>query len=225
MCGRYTLTTPAEDLLEVFGVEELAFELRPRYNVCPTDNAPVVARRKDERSMGLLRWGLVPHWADDPSIGSRLINARSETASRKPAFRDAFRRRRCLVPADGFYEWKAEGGGEGAKTPYWIHRPDRRPFAMAGLWDRWEPAEGDPLHTFTILTRDAVPELRDLHARMPVLLDEEGRRRWLDPRSDSESLSAVLRRRPGPLRFHPVSRRVNRPGHDDPSCIEPVEEG
>lgn len=225
MCGRYTLTTPAEDLTEVFGVEEPSFELEPRYNICPTQRAPVVARRRDRRRMGLLQWGLVPHWAEDPSIGRRLVNARSESVARAPAFREAFRGRRCLVPADGFYEWKARGGGP--KTPHWVHRPDRRPFAMAGLWARWtDPDDRDrPLHTFSILTRDAVPELRDLHERMPVLLDEEGRRIWLDPASGAEALAGALARPPGPLRFHAVSRRVNRPAHDGPECIEPVEEG
>ena len=173
--------------------------------------------------MGLLRWGLVPFWADDPSIGNRLINARSESASEKPAFRQAFRRRRCLVPADGFYEWKKEGDG---KVPHWIHRPDGRPFALAGLWERWEPdGDREPLFTYTILTRDATDELRSLHDRMPVILDEEAWEPWLDPDREPDELDAVVSRPPTiELGHHPVSTMVNSPRNDGPECIQPVDD-
>ena len=223
MCGRYTLTTPADELLAVFDVPEIGFEHRPRYNVAPTQEAPVVARDEDGRKMGLLRWGLVPFWADDPGIGNRLINARSETASEKPAFRQAFRRRRCLVAADGFFEWKEEGDGQ--KTPFWIHRPDRRPFGMAGIWERWEPEDGEPLFTYAILTRDADDELRELHPRMPVLLDRDAGDAWLDPEGSVEELEEVLEApSPHELTYHPVSTVVNSPRNDGPECIAPVEE-
>lgn len=222
MCGRYTLTTPEGDLVEVFGVPALAFDWEPRYNIAPTQVVPVVAEDDEGRRMGLLRWGLVPYWADDPSIGNRMINARSETVAEKPAFREAFRRRRCLVPADGFYEWeKREGAG---KVPHWIHRADRRPFAFAGLWERWRAPEGDPLHTFTILTTEASPSLRRIHPRMPVILPEAGWSTWLDREADGETLLELLRPFPdGELSEHPVSTRVNTPAEDDAGLVEPAE--
>lgn len=221
MCGRYTLTTPLDELVSVFDVPEVGFRYEPRYNVAPTQTAPVVARDDEGRRMGLMRWGLVPFWADNPVIGNKLINARSETASEKPAFRSAFRRRRCLVPADGFYEWRREGEG---KVPYWIHRPDRRPFALAGLWERWEPEDAEPLFTYTILTREATPGLKEIHSRMPVLLPEDRRREWLDRDAGPEALDALLDEASGPeLEYHPVSTLVNSPSNDAPGCIEPVD--
>lgn len=224
MCGRYTLTTPVEELLAVFDVPEVGFAYRPRFNVAPTQEVPIVAGAGEHRKMGLLRWGLVPSWADDPSVGNRLINARSETAHQKPSFRDAFARRRCLVPADGFYEWTETDAG---KRPFWIHRPDRRPFALAGLWERWEAkdrSDPEPLFTFTILTRDAVPSLRDIHPRMPVVLDEDAWDPWLDARSDVKTLRERVAAPPGTeLLVRPVSTAVNRPENDGPECIEPVE--
>lgn len=223
MCGRYTLTTPLDELVAVFDVPRPAFEYRPRYNIAPTQNAPVLARDDDGRRVGLLRWGLIPFWADDPAIGNRMINARSETAASKPAFRAAFRSRRCLVLADGFFEWRKEGSG---KQPYWIHRPGEEPFTMAGLWERWEPDEGDPVHTFTILTRDATEELRDLHDRMPVVLDGGRRDAWIDRERDPEELEALLGDPPeGEFEWHPVSTVVNSPRNDVPECVEPVGEG
>jgi len=221
VCGRYTLTTPLDELLAVFDVPDVGFRHEPRYNIAPTQNAPVLARDEEGRKMGLMRWGLVPFWADDPGIGNRMINARSETASRKPAFRAAFRRRRCLVPADGFYEWRREGD---AKVPYWIHRPDRRPFTMAGLWERWEPDEGEPLFTYTILTRDARPDLEALHARMPVLLSGERRDAWLDRDAGTDELNDLLEPEPEEeLTFHPVSRIVNSPSNDSEACVRPLD--
>lgn len=219
MCGRYTLTTPLDELLSIFDVPEVGFRHEPRYNIAPTQNAPVLARDAEGTRMGLLRWGLIPFWADDPGIGKRLINARSETASEKPAFRSAFRSRRCLVLADGFYEWRKEGDG---KVPYWIHRPDRAPFTMAGLWERWEPDEGEPIHSFAILTRDAVPGLKELHARMPAILGPERRAGWLDRNADPASVDALLAPPEEPLAYHPVSRVVNSPANDRPECIEPL---
>jgi putative SOS response-associated peptidase YedK len=174
--------------------------------------------------MGLLKWGLVPFWAKDPKIGNRMINARAETAADKPAFRQAFQRRRCLVPADGFFEWKKveSGDRQPSKTPYWIHRADRGPFVMAGLWERWEPRNGPPLHTFTILTTDAVPELRPIHPRMPVILPQDSAEEWLDPGSRSEELTSLLRPFGAGLQSHPVSTVVNSPRNDGPECIESV---
>ena len=157
-------------------------------------------------------------------MGSRLINARSETVAGKPSFRSAFRRRRCLVPADGFFEWKKEGeGGEPSRAPFWIHLVTREPFAFAGLWERWGPEDGPPLHTFTILTTEASPEMSHLHPRMPVILPPRARDIWLDPESDPPDLQGLLRPFPGSsLRAHPVSTLVNSPRNDVPECIEAV---
>lgn len=198
---------------------------RPRYNVAPTQEAPVVV---PGRGLAAHRWGLIPSWAEDPAIGSRLINARSETAHRKPSFRHAFRRGRCLVPVDGFYEWVPEGG---RKTPWWIHRPDRAPFTLAGLREVWTPpGGGPPLETFTILTCEAVGELRRLHHRLPLLVAPEHRGAWLhgpqaDPEAEIAALLGGVAGEADALTAHPVSTRVNRPSEDDPGLVEPVDDG
>lgn len=231
MCGRYTLTAPADELVEVFDVGALTFDhWPPRYNLAPTQDAPIVVRgREGERRLGLMRWGLVPGWADDPSIGGRLINARAETAAGKPAFRDAFAERRCLVPADGFYEWQrrpAPSGGKPVKVPWWIHRPGRRPFAFAGLWERWRSAGGgSPLVTFTILTTEPNERVRPLHDRMPVILpDRAAEDRWLSPDARADDLAELLTPVAGDyLEAWPVSTAVNRPANDAPELIERLE--
>lgn len=224
MCGRYALATPTADLVDFFDVDHVAFEGDvARYNIAPTQQAPVVvASREGERRMGLMRWGLVPFWAEDRSIGNRLINARSETAASRPAFRESWRHRRCVVPADGFYEWKKPdpNDGDGTKTPFWIHRADVRPLAMAGLWDRWhDPASDEEVLSFTILTRPATPQIAPLHDRMPVLLGPSALTEWLRPGGDLEDDDVVA------LAAHQVSRRVNSPANDDPECLEVVEGG
>lgn len=226
MCGRYTLTVPLSNLVDAFEVPPPDFEFSPRFNVAPSQEVPVVAQDTRGRRMGLLRWGLVPRWAKDPSIGSRLINARSETVGEKPAFRGAFRGRRCLVPADGFFEWKKEGGAgpKEGKTPYWIHPGDGEPMAFAGLWEKWEPESGPPLHTFTILTTLAVPAIHHIHPRMPVILTRENWEDWMDPGTDPQTLGPLLAPyAPPSLTAHPVSSLVNSPRNDRPACIEPLE--
>lgn len=229
MCGRYSLAVTAEELVEVFDVPALgahALEL-PRWNVAPTQLAPALILGRDGRRLGPLRWGLVPFWADDPRIGHRLINARSESAHQTPAFREAFRSRRCLLPADGFYEWKRGPGGRGPRTPYWIHPPEGGLVTFAGLWERWRPPEGEPLHTFTILTTGAGGWLKAIHDRVPVIVAPEDRDRWMDPDTPAEQARELL----GPpgddlLIAREVSTRVNKPEHDDPGCVEPMgEEG
>ncbi len=233
MCGRYTLTIDQEALQVALGVEVLLEDHpRPRYNIAPTQFAPVLV---DEGGPVCrpLRWGLVPAWADDPAIGSRMINARSESVGSKPSFRVPFRTRRCLVPADGFYEWSTGAwGGEGAmgkglpggKTPWFIHASGRAPFTFAGLWDRWIPPGGDAaLDTFTILTADAVGPLSGLHHRMPVLVPSELRERWLTDPQPAGALASVLegaRSAAFAFRAHPVSTRVNRPANDGPDLVE-----
>jgi putative SOS response-associated peptidase YedK len=219
MCGRYTLTVPGDALIEAFDLSSLP-ELRPRYNVAPTQEAPVVRAADDGgRRLDLLKWGLVPYWAEDPSIGNRMINARAETAADKPSFRTSFKKRRCLVAADGFYEWKKAEGG--TKQPYFIHLRDGSPFAFAGLWDRWRRDDREIL-SFTILTTAPNELVRPLHDRMPVILPRGDYGLWLDPEvSDRQRLTALLEPYdPGAMEAYPVSRFVNAPANDGPRCIE-----
>lgn len=221
MCGRYTLATGLDELIEVFDVPDAAFPHEPRYNIAPTQQAPVVARDRRGRRMGLMRWGLIPFWAEDPAIGNRQINARSESAARKPAFREAFRRRRCLVPADGFYEWARS---EGPKRPYWIHPGHGGLMAFAGLWDRWRNAQGTPIHSFTILTRPANDRVRSIHDRMPVIVPPSTWERWLDRDLDTSGAVRLLDGMEAPdLVAREVSTWVNKPEHDDPSCVEALD--
>lgn len=222
MCGRYTLATPETWIRDEFGLAELPPDYRPRYNITPTQAVLAIIRAEDGRRAGWLRWGLIPFWAKDPAIGNRMINARAETVHEKPAFRAAFQSRRCLIVADGYYEWQALPGGR--KAPVWLHRTDRRPFAMAGLWERWTPPEaGDPLYTCTIITTAANDFVRPVHERMTAILSREEATLWLDPAADRESLRALLRPyQHHDLAAHQVSTLVNSPKNDRPECIEPV---
>jgi putative SOS response-associated peptidase YedK len=221
MCGRFTLTMDQEALEVALGVEGLVHP-RARYNIAPTQEVPAVVGAIEDgrlvRRGTVLRWGLVPSWAEDPSIGNRLINARSETAHRKPSFRSAFRHGRCLVPADGFYEWRKDPEG---KTPFWVHLEEAGVFTFAGLRERWERG-AETLESFTILTRDADELLRPIHDRMPVIVPPAERDRWLDPSADPEELRALMDRFTGEgLAVRQVSRRVNSPANDDPACLDP----
>jgi putative SOS response-associated peptidase YedK len=218
MCGRYTLSTPAGRLAEEFRLDEVA-EIPPSYNVAPTQQVAAVLEEDGKRRLEALRWGLVPAWADDPGIGARMINARSETAPEKPSFRRAFRGRRCLIPADGFYEWKRENGG---KQPYYFRMQDGRPFAFAGLWESWDK-DGGELRTCAILTTRANPVLEGIHDRMPVILPPDSYDAWLDPDADREELGELMIPYPGDdLETYPVSRFVNSPRNNDERCIEPA---
>ncbi len=219
MCGRYSLATPLDDLIEVFDVPPIDFGYRPRYNVAPTQEAPIVASDGRGTRMGMLRWGLVPSWAKDVGIGSRMINARSETLLEKPAFRYAAHARRCLVPADGFYEWCAVADG---KVPYLIHSPGGGPIAFAGLWERWDGGEGDPLFTFTIVTTEASRAISRIHGRMPAILEGDARARWLDPNVPGEEAVKLLIPYEGELMAYEVSKIVNSPANDVPECRNPV---
>ncbi len=220
MCGRYTLATPEEWIREEFDLFELPDDLRPRYNVAPSQNVLAIVRAPEGLRAGWLRWGLIPSWATDPAIGNRMINARAETIATKPAFRDAFRRRRCLIVADGFYEWQQTGT---AKVPVWIYRTSRRPFAFAGLWERWQPADGKPIVSCTIVTTQANDALRPIYERMPVILPREARDIWLDPKAEPDALTAILRPYPDDdLEAYPVSTLVNSPKNDVPECIAPA---
>ena len=223
MCGRFTLTAPPDAVRRCFGLDSTP-ELEPRFNVAPgQDVATVSADREGRRVLALRRWGLLPYWAKDPKLGSRLVNARSETAAEKPAYRDAFRRRRCLVPADGFFEWAAAPGGP--RQPWYIAREDAACFAIAGLFERWKSPEGEWIETRVLLTSDASPRLAAIHDRMPVILPPADWPLWLDPAvRDPSRLVPLLRPHPDQaFSLRAVSRRVNKPEHDDPACIAPLE--
>jgi len=219
MCGRFLLHAPVEVLQRAFGFEERP-NLQPRYNVAPTQTVPIVRRKGDDgRELAPVRWGLIPSWAKDASIGGRLINARAETVAEKPAFRGAFRRRRALVPADGFYEWRKREGDR-PKQPLLIRRRDGQPFALAGLWEHWRGPEGE-VQTCTIVTTAANAVLAPIHDRMPVILDPAAYDRWLDPaRPGAEELL-----RPCPdewLEAFPVGTRVNNVRNDAAELIAPM---
>lgn len=225
MCGRFTLFTPASRLAEVFLPGEVLAGT-PRYNIAP--GQPILSVRAsaahDRREFAMPRWGLVPAWARDAAIGNRLINARAETVSEKPAFRRAFRERRCLVPADGFYEWKREGPG---KRPFYIRMKDGAPFAFAGIWERWEGAPGKVVETCAILTTEPNEILSPIHDRMPLILSPEEYGLWLDPSvPPSDRLARLLRPfPPGGMEAYPVGRAVNNPHTEGPSCIRPADAG
>jgi putative SOS response-associated peptidase YedK len=220
MCGRYTLASPTERLAEEFGVDAASIELAPNYNVAPTQQVAAVLDEGGQRRLEVLRWGLIPPWADDPGIGSRMINARSETAPGKPSFRRAFRERRCLIPADGFYEWQRTNG---AKQPYYIHMEEGRPFAFAGLWESWSKGGEGEVRTCTILTTGANALVGEVHDRMPVILARDAYDVWLDPASERDELTGLLAPYPvDEMEAYPVSRFVNSPSNNDPRCIEPA---
>lgn len=220
MCGRYAFYSPAEAVRRTFGLDEVP-ELEPRYNIAPTQSVPAVREGTEgARTLAMLHWGLVPKWAKERAIGNRMINARAETISVKPSYRDAFRRRRCLVAADGWYEWQVAPGG---KQPWFIRLRDGGPIAFAGLWERWnDPADGALLESCTIVTTDASESIRKIHGRMPVVLPEADWARWLDTAfSDTEKLSELLRPYdPKALDAWPVSRQVNAPKNQGRGLIE-----
>lgn len=225
MCGRFTQRHSAEEVAEHFQLElDATPDLQLRFNIAPTQPVNVVRRVQGvaERELAEVRWGLVPHWVDDPDDWPLLVNARSETAADKPAFRDPFRNGRCLVVASGFYEWRKENGG---KTPYYVRLEDDRPMGFAGLWDRREREGEQALESATILTCAPNRLLEALHDRMPVILPEEHYEAWLDPARSVEELEEILRPLPEEaVLAYPVSRRVNKTKNDGPELIDPVGE-
>ncbi|MGC9327687.1 MAG: SOS response-associated peptidase [Candidatus Hinthialibacter sp.] len=223
MCGRFSLISSEELIKKIFCLNRAP--LQRRFNIAPSQDAPVIRVSHDGegREMVWMRWGLIPPWAKDPSIGSRMINAKSETLFDKPSFRKAARTRRCLIPADGFFEWRKENNG---KQPYYIHLDDESPFAMAGLWEAWQAEDGALLETFTIITTDANELIQPIHDRMPAILSPEACNAWLDPNQNNpETLQSLLQPYdPKKMALRPVSKTVNNPRNDDPSCIEAIEE-
>jgi putative SOS response-associated peptidase YedK len=221
MCGRFSLGATIQ-VAQLFGLPNWP-ETAPRYNIAPSQKVPTVIQNRETgtREFRPFRWGLVPSWAKDPAIGNRLINARSETAAAKPAFRSPLQERRCLILADGFYEWKRE---ESRKQPYYIKLRDGAPFAFAGLWDQWLPPGGPPLETCTIVTTTPNDVVQPLHDRMPVILPSASYSLWLDPHlRDIEPLQALLRPYAAEeMVAYPVSTRVNNPANDSADLIAPL---
>lgn len=224
MCGRFTQRSRLNLLLQQFAIEDCDLaQLDPRYNIAPTQDVPAVrVGSQGKRELTMLRWGLIPGWADDPKIGYRMINARAETVASKPSFRSAFKRRRCLIPADGFYEWKKAGK---EKQPYLIEVGDGQLFALAGLWDSWSSGDGPAIESCTVITTEANSLMRELHDRMPAILSPNDYEAWLDPENnDRDGLQKLLDAYPADeMRFRPVSTTVNNARHEGPECVGPAE--
>ena len=222
MCGRYTQTATPEVIAEQFHLNELPLST-PRYNIAPSQKVAAIRLNSEavKRECVMLRWGLIPSWAKDPKIGNQCINAKAETVAEKPAFRAAFKKRRCLVIADGFYEWQLRGK---QKQPMWIGLRDRRPFAFAGLWEHWRPPDGEPIESCTIITTQPNALMESIHTRMPVILDAKDYATWLDPAFQHvDTLNVLLRPFAAEhMTAFPVSTLVNNPRHDAPQCLEPV---
>ncbi len=222
MCGRFTLTVNPADLQDAFSNYSFPEKFSPRFNIAPTQ--PVLAIPNDDKfKADFFVWGLIPMWAKDPSIGSRLINARGETLAEKPSFRGGYKYKRCLIPADGFYEWKAFGEKK-SKTPYFIHRKDRKPFAMAGLWDTWESPDGSSIKTCTIITTQPNELMGLIHDRMPVILHSRDYAKWLDPAPQTpENLQPLIKPFPADdMSAYPVSTLVNKTANDKPELVVPA---
>jgi len=220
MCGRFTQSQSPETLARHFYLPAVP-TLAPRYNIAPTQDVPVVLGTPQGRQFDQLYWGLIPSWSKDPKIGSRMINARAETVTERPSFRTAFRKRRCLVMADGFYEWQTTKGG---KQPYFLYLPGdsggRSPFAFAGLWEQWESPEGDIIRSCTILTTEPNDTLRPIHNRMPVILPPDAYTTWLDPTQPEAKLTTFLQPYPDEQMAQlPVGTAVNNPRNEGPELL------
>jgi putative SOS response-associated peptidase YedK len=225
MCGRFARYSLSREIERYFNAHPDAFDIEPNYNIAPTQEIPVIIQQEGARHIKQLHWGLVPFWAKDISIGSRMINARVETVSSKPAFRAALKQRRCLVPANGFYEWK---GKPGSKQPYFFHLPSGEPFAFAGLWEVWEgkdaPPAADPYTSCTIITTGASGAVEEIHHRMPLILKPEAYEEWLDPgNKEPAEIEELLKTRfVRDLNRYPVSKLVNQVGNNKKECMEPL---
>lgn len=222
MCGRFAMKESDEKVVERFEVQESLFAIRPRYNVAPSQVVGVVFDN-GVRCLDGFKWGLIPSWAKDPKIGNKMINARGETLAEKPSFRTAYKRRRCLIPLTGFYEWKKEGD---QRIPMYIHLKDQELFALAGLWEEWQAPDASILRTFTIITVAPNGLMETIHNRMPAILKPEDEGIWLDPSlQNPNELQALLQPySEEAMTAYPVSKHVNSPANDDAQCIKPEDE-
>ena len=221
MCGRFGLFVTPEVLEEYFALDDLVAAVEPRYNLTPGRAVAVVRERDGKRSLDALQWGLIPFWAKDATIGRKLVNARLDSVAQKPAYREAWQRRRCLIPASGFYEWSEPKGGR--KRPHFIGPGSEPLLALAGLWERWRTPAGEKLETCVIVTTDATAQLAPIHDRMPLLIPRDAHALWLDPRTTVDDM-LKLAARPPALDAYPVGFGVNDPKNDDETLIAPVAE-
>jgi len=226
MCGRFVQYNLLQVIQQTFNIDAVSFEVIPNYNVAPTQEILAAVRHDNEIKLEKLHWGLVPFWAKDISIGSGMINARAETVASKPSFRNAFKKRRCLIPANGFYEWK---GDKGNKQPYYVFIPSGEPFAFAGFWETWtdkESGEESVYKSCAIITTSASGAIREIHHRMPVILDPKFHEKWLNAQvKDPKKLEIILQK--GlihDMKYYPVSKLVNSVKNNDPNCIKPADE-
>lgn len=222
MCGRFVRHRHPRDIASDMGIPVVECDLAPDWNITP--RRPVAVVMEDgQKKLVTMRWGLIPSWAKDESLGDRMINARSETIAEKPSFREAFRKRRCLIVADGFYEWRAEGG---RKAPFFIGRADRASFGMAGIYETWKAPDGTVVRSCSIVTTEANDLMRPIHHRMPVIVAREDHDRWLDPATPLEQVAGLMKPWSGDaLVAYEVDPRVNSPANNDPSCVEPIRPG
>ncbi|HSV86875.1 MAG TPA: SOS response-associated peptidase [Levilinea sp.] len=220
MCGRFTLTLEIPALQQELGIKEVPADWQPRYNIAPSQPIPVVID-SEARRIEMLRWGLIPYWAKDASIGNKMINARAETIAEKPAYRSAFERRRCLIVANGFYEWKKQS--HGPAIPHFYYREGEKPFAFAGLWENWVDPKGEKVRTCTIITCEANELVRAVHPRMPVMLTGDDLWRWLEGESKTELIKLLAPYEKGDLNVRQVSTLVNRSESEGGALIHPVD--
>ena len=219
MCGRFQLSVKGKQISERFNVEVFDEMYKPSYNCAPSQKLPVITNTEPAK-LNYFKWGLIPFWAKDPKIGFKMINARSESITEKPAYKNAFKRRRCLVPANGFYEWRKDTN----KTPFRIFLKSEELFAMAGIWAVWKDAEGKPIHTFSILTTSPNKLMEPIHNRMPVILPPESEEAWLKEVDEKVLKELLIPFDPKQMTAYPVSKKVNLPTNNDVSIILPVEE-
>ncbi len=218
MCGRYSFAIEDALILERFGLRVRTAIYKARYNCAPTQNLAVIANEAPDE-LRFFRWGLIPWWAKDASIGNKLINARAETLVEKPSFKNAFRNRRCLIPATGFFEWKRNAD----KTPYHIMLKSGDPFCFAGLWDKWVTSDGEIIHSFTIITTSPNELMEQIHDRMPVILPREQEQRWMSPQPDPSLVELLVPFPAGMMKAYPISKLVNSARNDAPHILEPAE--
>jgi putative SOS response-associated peptidase YedK len=215
MCGRFVQYNTMESFIKI---DHIASPINPNYNIAPSQQVSVIINQNDRIILDQFHWGLVPFWAKDKSIGNRMINAKMETIAEKPSFRNAFRKRRCLIPADGFYEWKGKAGN---KQPYYITIPSDEPFAFVGIWEIWKK-EDPPYRSCAIITTAASKSVQAVHHRMPVILKPECQERWLDP-DFKDPLNILKDGMIRDMKYHPVSTKVNKASNSDPSCKDPID--
>lgn len=222
MCGRFSQTQSLNQLTTRFLIPDAVLDLKPRYNIAPSQDVSVVINQSGKRSLNLFHWGLIPSWAKERAIGNKMINARAETLKEKPSFKRLIQKKRLLIPADGFYEWQKDATGK-TKTPFFIGLKSKELFGFAGLWDVWKSPEGEEVRSFTIITTDANGVLRPIHDRMPVILKKEDEAAWLDPELQLEKVLGFLAPYPETeMVAYPVSRLVNSPKNDSPECVQQI---